>query len=103
MKEKMSLQNQNEEIKNEDGSDEEESTPIEFANMDEDESEEENVAEESNNDMLLKTYQRRTRKKFKKLTCFSCCLLCLLLFFLYRWHFMPLCFDQYLIVITYQY
>lgn len=53
MKEKMLLQNQNEEFENGDESGEEGSTHAKSADMDEDESEEDVVAEESNSDMLF--------------------------------------------------
>lgn len=63
MKERSLPQNQEMDDENEEVSEEEGSTPNESARMSEDESIEEDNAEESNSDMLLRTYLNNNKKK----------------------------------------
>lgn len=63
MKERSLPQNQEMDDENEEVSEEEGSTPNESARMSEDESIEKDNAEESNSDMLLRTYLNNNKKK----------------------------------------
>lgn len=63
MKERSLPQNQEMDDENEEVSEEEGNTPNESARMSEDESIEKDNAEESNSDMLLRTYLNNNKKK----------------------------------------